>query len=116
MKATKSSSWPVLELPHRGLELSAVLQQALGSVKEQGTESFIFALSLAPLPVPSALELSMVEPDGEFWQGYQSMEFLPTDSAPFLPLHCSALLPCPCQVNSLTPFPEWMKEKLHRTN
>lgn len=64
----------------QGFELSAVLQQALGSVKEQGTESLIFTLTLAPLPLPSALELSMVEPDGEFWQGYQSMGFLPTDS------------------------------------
>lgn len=80
MKVTKSSSWPVLELPHRGFELPAALQQLLGSVKEQGTESFIFTLTLAPLPLPSALELRMVEPDGEFWQGCQPMGFLPADS------------------------------------
>lgn len=116
MKVTKSISWAVLELPHRGFELSAVLQQSLSSVKEQGAESFISTLTLAALPLPGALELRMVEPDGEFWQGYQPMGFLPADSASFLPLHCSALLPCPCQVNSLAPFPEWMEEKLHRNS
>lgn len=80
MKVTTSSSWPVLELPHRGLELSAVWQQPLSSVKERGTESLIFTLPLAALPLPSALEISMVGPDGEFWQGYQPMGFLPTAS------------------------------------
>lgn len=67
MKVTKAISWPV------GLELSAVLQQSLNSEKEQGAESFILTL-------PSAPELRMVEPDGEFWQEYQPMGFLPADS------------------------------------